>query len=142
LLNGQFNMTGSQQHGWPARSGGKNVAGGQNVGMGMMNGLNGIKNWPELGRQSNWGAVALAKKCDVSIRTMERHFLKNMGRTPKKWLSEQRQKQARELLADGASIKETAAELGYKHAHHFSRGFKRYWGISPSRVNLNPAQTG
>jgi AraC-like DNA-binding protein len=37
-----------------------------------------------------------------------------------------------ELLRDGSSVKETAAILGYEHATHFSREFKKRWGHSPS----------
>jgi AraC-like DNA-binding protein len=84
-----------------------------------------IKNWEELGKQANWSVGKVAISCKVSIRTLERHFLKNMGRTPKKWLAEQRQKKARELLADGASIKETAALLDYKHPSHLTNDLKK-----------------
>ncbi|MGO8766645.1 MAG: helix-turn-helix domain-containing protein, partial [Limisphaerales bacterium] len=48
------------------------------------------------------------------------------------WLLEQRQREAGKLLRkNNKSIKEVAAHLGYKHAHHFSREFKKYWGICP-----------
>ena len=40
---------------------------------------------------------------------------------------------ARELLADGTSVKETAALLGYQNQHHFSFAFKKKHGYAPSR---------
>jgi AraC family transcriptional regulator len=92
--------------------------------------LHHIQNWPELAQQVKWSAAALAKKCGVSVRTLERYFFNHMGKGPKAWLSEQRQNQAIELLQKGCSVKETAACVGYKHATHFSREFKRYWGCS------------
>jgi AraC-like DNA-binding protein len=91
-----------------------------------------IQNWPELAREVNWSAAALAKKCGVSVRMLERYFLKEMGKNPKAWLAEQRQHQAVKLLRDGSSVKETAAYLGYTQANNFSREFKKYWAQSPT----------
>jgi transcriptional regulator GlxA family with amidase domain len=98
-----------------------------------MNGrLQWIQKWEELARQANWSAEKLAKKCDVSLRTLERYFLETMGKCPRAWLCEQRQRCAIELLRDGCKVKKTATLLGYKHATHFSREFKKHWGHSPS----------
>jgi AraC-like DNA-binding protein len=69
------------------------------------------------------------------MRTLERHFLQELGKTPKSWLSEQRQHQALGLLRNGSSVKETAAILGFKHATHFSRDFKMCWGHVPTTQN-------
>jgi AraC-like DNA-binding protein len=94
--------------------------------------LNQKPNWPELARQANGSVAKLAKLCGVSVRTLERYFLKNMGKKPKTWLVEQRQKQAIQLLRNGASVKVTASLLGYRFAHHFSREFRNYWGCCPT----------
>jgi AraC-like DNA-binding protein len=94
--------------------------------------LNHIENWPELARQVNWSAAALAKKCGVSVRSLHRHFLKQMGKNTKAWLVEQRQRLGRELLHDGSSIKETAFCLGYKQPTNFTRKYKAHWGVCPS----------
>jgi transcriptional regulator GlxA family with amidase domain len=94
--------------------------------------INGVQNWLELARAAKWSAATLAKHCGVSVRTLERHFLKEMGRHPKAWLAEQRQLRAFELLRDGSSIKETAALLAYKHSTHLSRDYKEYWGCCPT----------
>jgi len=94
--------------------------------------LKDIQNWPELARQAKWSAAALAKKCGVSVRTLHRHFLKNMGKNTKTWLAEQRQHNALELLCDGSSIKETAACLGYKQQTNFTRQYKCKTGACPS----------
>jgi AraC-like DNA-binding protein len=94
--------------------------------------LHQIQNWPELAREANWCAATLAKNCGVSLRTLERYFLKEMGKCPKAWLSEQRQQRANELIQGGSSVKETAGNLDYKHTHHFARDFKGYWGYYPA----------
>jgi transcriptional regulator GlxA family with amidase domain len=94
--------------------------------------LNHITNWPELAGKAKWSAAAMAKLCGVSVRTLHRHFLKNMGKNTKTWLAEQRQRKAHELLGDGRSVKEAAGFLGYKWQKSLSRGYKRHWGICPS----------
>jgi transcriptional regulator GlxA family with amidase domain len=93
-----------------------------------------IQNWPELAQEANWSAAVLAKKCGVSVRTLERHFLKQFSKTPKAWLAEQRQRKAVELLHDNSSVKETAMCLGYKHATNFTRKFKDHWGGCPVQI--------
>jgi AraC-like DNA-binding protein len=99
--------------------------------------LNHIQNWPELARVANWCANTLAKNCSVSLRTLERYFLKEMGKCPKAWLSEQRQQRAIKLLQDGSSVKETAGRLDYKHPHHLSRDFKEHWGNCPTNKTIS-----
>jgi len=57
-----------------------------------------IRNWLELAKRADWSAINLAKECGSSKRTLERHFVKNFGKSPKKWLIEQRQQQGVEIL--------------------------------------------
>jgi len=102
--------------------------------------LHHIQNWPKLAQEANWSAAALAKKCGVSVRTLHRHFLKQLGKNTKAWLAEQRQRHALELLSAGSSIKETASCLGYRQPTNFTRKFKKYWGVCPSlQTPVQPA---
>jgi transcriptional regulator GlxA family with amidase domain len=94
--------------------------------------LNQIQNWLELARDVKWSASALAKQCGVSVRTLERYFLKQLGNSPKAWLIEQRQRHVIKLLSEGNTVKETASCLHYKHQNHLTNDFKRRWGISPT----------
>jgi transcriptional regulator GlxA family with amidase domain len=95
--------------------------------------LDNSQDWLESARQANWSVTRMSRLYGVSSRTLERYFLENTGQTPKTWLSEQRQWQAGEILQENnVSVKEVAIRLGYKHAHHFSREFKKYWGICPT----------
>src|ERR1035437_3409441 len=102
-----------------------------------------IENWPELAREAKWSASALAKLCGVSVRTLHRHWVKQMGENTKTWLDEQRQRYALELLRAGSSIKETAFCLGYKQQTNFTRKYKDHWGVCPSMQppTTIPAQT-
>jgi transcriptional regulator GlxA family with amidase domain len=92
------------------------------------------QDWLDLAKKANWSVKGMAKCYKVSVRALELHFRKTMNNTPKQWMSEQRQKRAMELLANGTSPKETAFALGYKHAHHFSREFKRLQGRCPTQI--------
>ena len=38
---------------------------------------------------------------------------------------------AQSLLIGGATITETAEQLGFEYSQHFSRMFKKYYGTSP-----------
>ena len=95
-----------------------------------------IQDWSELIRQTNWSVTELAKFCQVSPDTLRRHFLANMGTSPRLWMAAERQRQALELLHNGSSIKETAACLGYKQQTNFTRKFKEHWGVCPSAPSL------
>lgn len=75
--------------------------------------------------QANWSVTKLAKLCQVSRRTLARHFLQELGKSPKAWLMEHRHQHASKLLHSGMLTKEVAACLGYKYANNFSREFKK-----------------
>lgn len=94
--------------------------------------LNRIQDWRPLVRKAGGSVSKLAKLCGVSVRVLERYFLETRGQKPKAWLGAQRQQHARELLCDRSTVKEAASLLGYRHAAHFSRDFKAYWGYCPT----------
>lgn len=65
-----------------------------------------VDNWEELAKLANWSVSNLAKNCNISTHTLERFFLKELSKSPKDWLSDQRQRRAVELLQPGSTIKE------------------------------------
>jgi|ERR1017187_7197612 transcriptional regulator GlxA family with amidase domain len=93
--------------------------------------LHQITNWPELAEEGRWNTGKLAKKCKVSLRTLERFFLKKFGKTPKRWILEQRQIRAAKRIEEGRWPKEVAADTGYNSHTQFSHEFKSYWGVAP-----------
>ena len=97
--------------------------------------LNYNQDWLLLARQANWSVTKLAKLNRVTERTLRRYFLKNMSVTPKSWLTEQRMKQAIELLRNGSSVKETALQLGFQHSNTLSREFKKICGECPTKMS-------
>jgi transcriptional regulator GlxA family with amidase domain len=102
--------------------------------------LDQIQDWPERAQAAKWSAATLAKDCGVSLRTLERHFLKNMGKSPKQWLLEQRHQKADEMLKEGLSVKETAGNLGCNHdgLDNFRRDFKAHMGFCPATITVSP----
>jgi AraC-like DNA-binding protein len=102
-------------------------------GIGMNTKLKYPTNWPELATEAKWSASALAARCEVSMSTLERYCKSHLGKSPKKWLTENRQTLAMELLSSGKSVKEVAGCLAYSQAGQFSRDFKKYWGTAPTK---------
>lgn len=95
-----------------------------------------IRDWPELAREAKWSALAMAKECGVSVRTLHRHFLKHMGKNTRTWLTEQRRQKALDLLYNGSSVKETAGVLNYAQPNNFTRQFKCQTGNCPSKTPI------
>lgn len=93
--------------------------------------LHQITNWPELAKAAGWRTSKVAKICKVSVRTLERFFMKKFQKTPKAWMAEQRQIQAADALKQGLWPKEVATAADYKTQSQFSREFKAYWGSCP-----------
>ena len=100
----------------------------------MWSRLSRITNWTELAEAANYSAKRLAVECGVSSRQLERFLPKVTGQTPQRWLNEVRQRKAIELILSGQSIKEVSYHLGYKQSSHFSRDFKRFHGVAPTKI--------
>jgi AraC-like DNA-binding protein len=91
-----------------------------------------VQQWETLAVKAGYRPSDLASLCQISLRTLERHFQKNYGVTVSKWMRELRLGKAYESLKLGKSVKEVAFDHGYKQVSHFSREFKNHFGISPS----------
>lgn len=86
-----------------------------------------------MAQQSGFNASTFARLCGISSRQLRRHAQKTFGRSAQEWLDEQRLIAAGYLLKETASVKTVSAELGFKQMSHFSRQFKRHYGISPKQ---------
>lgn len=91
-----------------------------------------VQQWESLATQAGYRPSDLAVLCQISLRTLERHFQKNYGVTVSQWMRELRLGKAYETLTQGKSVKEAAFDHGYKQVSHFSREFKHHYGVSPS----------
>ncbi len=95
--------------------------------------LHRIEDWPQLAHEVKYSVKALAVKCGVSVRALELFFHCTRRESPRSWLKRVRMRRAQELLRDGRNVSETADSLGYHDRSHFSREFKKFYGVSPRR---------
>ncbi len=79
---------------------------------------------------------AIAENMYLSPFYISRIFKSETGETPIRHLIDIRLERAMELLKSGScnSIREAAACVGYEDVYHFSKLFKKKYGISPSKV--------
>ena len=100
-----------------------------------------VQQWESLALNAGYRPSDLASLCQISLRTLERHFQKNYGVTVSAWLRELRLGRAYQSLLQGKAVKEVAYEQGYKQVSHFSREFKNHFGISPSYLLSGPTRS-
>lgn len=82
----------------------------------------------------------IAENMYLSPFYISKIFKSETGDTPIRHLINIRLEQAHELLENGwnGSIQEVAAKVGYDDAYHFSKLFKKRYGLSPSQVKKMP----
>lgn len=84
--------------------------------------------------EHNWNMDALANLCAVSRASFIRLFKQKTGELPGKLLLDLRMQKAQMLVRySNKSIFAIALEVGYQSESHFSKIFKHYFGISPSK---------
>ncbi len=78
----------------------------------------------------------IAENMYLSPFYISKIFKSETGETPIRHLIDIRLSKAKELLESGwaGSIQEVAASVGYDDAYHFSKLFKKRYGLSPSQV--------
>jgi AraC-like DNA-binding protein len=74
----------------------------------------------------------LARHVHVSPYHLHRRFRESVGVTPHEYLLRRRLERAKELLADGASVTETAAATGFSSPGYFASVFRRRVGVTPT----------
>jgi AraC-like DNA-binding protein len=78
-----------------------------------------------------------AKLSARSLSAFKRDFKKEFKATPGKWLVERRLQYAFHLLTNvGRTVSEAAFESGFEDPSHFSRSFRRQYGVSPIAMKL------
>ena len=84
----------------------------------------------------------LAAQSGVSVSYFVRIFKGITNQTPITYLNNIRMNKAKQLLADGCSVMETAEMTGFSDIYYFSRTFKKYVGVSPSLYASTPMPGG
>jgi len=78
----------------------------------------------------------IAENMYLSPFYISKIFKSETGEAPIRHLIKIRLEKAKEILESGASgsIQEVAAAVGYEDAYHFSKLFKKHYGVSPSQT--------
>ncbi len=86
------------------------------------------------------GAVSvrsLAEGAHVSVSTLERHFLAELGMSPTAYLRRKRLARAAELLAGGANVTDACIQSGFSDCSGFIAQFKKAYGVTPLAFRRN-----
>ena len=74
----------------------------------------------------------LERVTGVSKRTLQRHFLRDLGRTPAEYIMEVRMQEASKLLLQsGIEITEISTMLGFSSQSHFTSAFRKHFECTP-----------
>lgn len=76
--------------------------------------------------------TALARRVGVSREHLHRLFRDAVGLSPREYSRCARIHQAKRMLRDGRPISDTAHACGFADQAHFSRWFKRLFGVTPA----------
>jgi AraC family transcriptional regulator len=80
--------------------------------------------------------IELAEHCQLSVRQLTRGFRKSRGCSIGDYVASNRIKQARELLAEGQSVKAIAYSLGFASPSSFCFAFRRATTETPGQFRL------
>lgn len=73
----------------------------------------------------------IAKKCNVSVNTLERMFLKSLSISPSEYIKKRRLANAAKLLSEGYNVTEASEESGFRNCSNFIAIFKKYYNVTP-----------
>lgn len=90
-----------------------------------------IQDWETTARQAKFHPATMAALCTISLRQMERIFVRRFKTTPIAWTRALRCEQARRLIAKGWTNKAVAIELGFANESHLCHEFRRVYGSPP-----------
>ena len=79
-----------------------------------------------------------AQQSGMSLSTLSRRFRQQTGITPGQWRQQARMLHALELLFTGQSVTEVSLAVGYDSLSAFIHGFRKTFGITPSRYFSSP----
>jgi AraC-like DNA-binding protein len=87
---------------------------------------------PDALREGRAGAPAMARSLYLSLRTFQRRLAAE-GTRYEELVDTYRREESAQLLDGVASVGDVAARLGYAEPTSFTRAFRRWYGVPPSR---------
>ena len=102
-------------------------------GLVMQSRLDRISDWERRARQCRYSASKMAQTLGVTLRLVEIFFQERFGCGPHSWMLRVRMTEAAVFLMSGVPVRTVTTKVGYKQVSHFSREFKRFFGMPPAR---------
>src|SRR6266516_8152070 len=90
-----------------------------------------VESLEELARKANFRPDSMAALCSISLRQLERVFVKRFNKTPGAWARELRCRLARDLIEAGWMTKAVTRELHFTNESHLCHEFKKRYRVSP-----------
>lgn len=75
----------------------------------------------------------IAHSLNISEVYLRKLFLRYRHLPPSKYLLRIRMEKARQFILEGCSVSDAAENTGYSDIYQFSRAYKKYYGVSPSK---------
>jgi len=96
--------------------------------------------------EATWTIPELARTVGVTIRALELGFRKELGKTPREFVREQRLLRAHDELlransGDGTTVTEVASRWGFWHAGRFATSYVERFGVRPATTLRSGAAT-
>jgi AraC-like DNA-binding protein len=87
--------------------------------------------------EATWTVPELARAVGVTVRALELGFRKELGRTPREFIRDQRLIRARDELqranpGDGTTVTSVACRWGFWHAGRFATSYIERFGVRPA----------
>lgn len=86
---------------------------------------------------NNLSLKELSQLCGLSVPSLEKIVFKYLHVGVMTYYNALKMERAAALLSSGASVKETAVNLGFSNQNYFSACFKKRFGYSPSKIKRN-----
>jgi len=86
-----------------------------------------------------WDYAKLANDHGISYATLRRRFRREFGQAPHPYVTRLRLELASRLLLEQWEVGEVARRVGMPDPAHFSRVFRRFAGVPPSRFARHPS---
>lgn len=75
----------------------------------------------------------IASACHYNAVYLSRLFKEETGYSLQDYIIQKRMEKAQQLLRGGEKIGDVAVAVGYENSPHFSRAFKKFYGVSPKQ---------
>ncbi len=78
--------------------------------------------------------IDLAHQVGTNDAYLKKHFKEVFGTTVFGYLHDAKMREARKMLLEDKTVTEVAYHTGYRYVAHFTRAFKKYFGVTPNQV--------